>query len=568
MQIDGSKQNFFTRNQGNDTPLAGTAEPENLCFLDSTVIGPTKQDNLLINMFKMRDMAVAGGGSASIPCAAAGRTGFSVQNLSLSNLNVLEVSRARNNEPIVIVHGTMATETSIQKYKDAAVESGHPTDLYTYCSIKEGEPLQKSGQLISEHINTTRIESVKRELERLEPYRDDPLMMKQLLSMGNDLYGEPDPKVDALIALVPGVMNRLEALLKKDPRVLAGTYSRATKEIEEQLAEEVAGTGFGDGDKKIAAKVAAELMDTISPKVVLLGHSMGGFVSYTIALNPRGKGEEENIFTYDGGNGVSSVITLSSPVGKGVPDPLPWGLETLTYDLVDKNMLQPLEKTPAMQIAEMNPFFAAGYAFNKALLKEAMRQSMIATTSMTSPMIWAMKPGVEQITEGSQFIRNYVEGKKVPEGITMISISCKDDGISVQDHSLVDDSQLNAYNLDAHVTVTDEDLKDPRSTRPTMTHLKMAQYPVEHGNQFRHEILENPKHIVRLLDRSNYDGVRWRCLTVLAEDQAKNPDFLSKPEFKPVIAKLREVAAEKLPFTDSPSYVASQILKKMERAES
>jgi hypothetical protein len=174
-----------------------------------------------------------------------------------------------------------------------------------------------------------------------------------------------------------------------------------------------------------------------------------------------------------------------------------------------------------------------------------------------------MKPGYEQITDGSDFIKKYVNDKKVPDGVTVIAISNRDDGVSEQDRSMVDEKQPNAHNLDAEVTIKPEELKNPKSTLATLAHMKMALYPFEHGEEFRKEVLEDPKHITRILNPANYDGVRWKCLSVLKENLEKDPSLFQKPEFKPVLEKIKSVAAEKLPFADSPSCVAQEILDKL-----
>ncbi|GEM_PF-1793401 len=555
MQIDGSPQNVFGQGMNPPRELKPEGQSLNSEILDSIKLGEAREDNSLINMFKLKDMApVSSGGPASTP--------FSILAITFPDLSITQ--KARHDAPVVIVHGTMSDEKSIQKYMDATLQEGHPTDLFTYLSIKDGQPLEKSGQIISEHVNSIRMSIAKRHLEELAPYRDNLDGLKKKLLMDDRLYDNHDEKVDKVAALVPDILDKLGKILKGDEDKLKGSFSSKTKDLEAELAKDIKKTGFADGNQQIAGKLAAEIMDAIVPKAVLVGHSMGGFVSYAMAINPKEKGQAGDPFKYDAGNGVSTVITLSSPVGKGVRRPLPKGIENYIFDLTDKNMLKPMEDSPGMQLAQMNPFFSIWYNSAKAIARETYRQSMIVGSAMSNPMIYLMKPGVEQISEGSEFIRKYIDHKKIPSGTTVIAVSNKDDGISEQASSKVDESQPNAYNLDADVNITAEDLKDPKALKATRAHLKMAQYPFEHGDEFRHEVLENPDQIPKLLDQSNYDGIRWRCLSVLYEDLAGNPDLFKNPEFKPALDKIKEVAAEKLPFKDSASYVAMQILKMVE----
>ena len=198
-------------------------------------------------------------------------------------------------------------------------------------------------------------------------------------------------------------------------------------------------------------------------------------------------------------------------------------------------------------------------------MKEMYKQSSDMSATFTNPIIHAMKPGYKQISEGSDFIKKYLDNKKVPDGTTAIAITNRFDGVSEDYRSRVDESQPNAHNLDAEVKITEEELKKPKSSQATLAHMKMGSYPFEHGDEFRKEVMENPDYIPRLLDPANYDGVRWKTLTVLLQDLSKTPGFLNKPEFAPALEKIKDVAAEKLPFKDSPSFIAQKILERLEK---
>ncbi len=509
---------------------------------DKVDFGNFKGDNFVADLIHMKQMAAN-----------------SVTKAFIMPGNASAGVVARNETPVVIVHGTGFGEESISAYKDAALETGHPAELTTYTTIKEGEPMEQSGQLVSRNINNARMEISRKHLEELSSCKDDPEELKEYFGMSSDFYGRHDERVDRVVSLMPALIDKMEDLLENDKDELLKTFSGRTKEIEKSLAEHVRKAGYSD--KKVAARVAGEIMDVIAPKAVIVGHSMGGFVSYTLALNP--KAGDKSDFTYDGANGVSTVITLSSPVGKGVNKTLPGGLANYAYTLLEKNVLDPMETFPGMQFSMVNPFFNMWYSYNKELTKEMYKNSALIGSVYMNPIIHLMKPGYEQITEGSDFIKKYVDNKKVPDGVTVIAISNRHDGVSEQDRSMVDEKQPNAHNLDAEITIKPEELKNPKSTVPTLAHMKMALYPFEHGEEFRKEVMEDPKHITRILDPANYDGVRWKCLSVLKEDLEKDPAMFRKAEFKPVLEKIRSVASEEMPFADSPSYIARQILDKL-----
>ena len=473
---------------------------------------------------------------------------------------------ARNETPVVIVHGTMADKKSINAYLEAAQETGHPAELTTYMTIKDGDKIQESTHLMSRNINKTRMKITEKRLGELSIRKDSSEELKGYLQMSSDLYGSHDETGDKIVSLIPGVIDSMENLMKLDEEVLLETFSGRTKKIEEKLAKDIMKTGFGQdkkNSKSLSKKAAAEIMDSICPKAVLVGHSMGGFCSYNLAINPKEEIGDKNEFTYDAGNGVSTVITLSSPIKLGVKTPLPEGLTSLSYDLLEKHVLNPLETFPGMQFSMVNPFFNAWYSYNKELTKEMYSYGSNISAAMTNPLIYLQKPGYEQISEGSNFIEEHIQNKKVPEGITALAVTNREDGVSEDYRSRLDESQPNAHNMDAEVRITPEDLKHPLTTRQTMAHIKMSKYPFEHGAEFKREILANPKYIVRILEPDNYDGVRWQCMNVILEKMEIDPALFDKPEFKPVLKKIEDVAEERQPFRDSPSFVASKILERV-----
>lgn len=480
---------------------------------------------------------------------------------------------ARNRTPVVIVHGTMSEEKSIEKYKDAALGTGHPVDLKTYMTIKDGHRLEESGQILSQQINEDRIQSTGWNLQELGKIRNNPDKLKEYFKLDSNIYGDTDKSTDQIFKLIPGVIDEISGIMKLPESELKETFSTRILNVENALTDRVSGTSFGSQEvnskkrEEICGKVSREIINSIAPRVILVGHSMGGFLSYTQALNPRQSVEDRDAFRYDGGNGISTVMTLSSPVGKGVATPLPRALADLSYNLLEKHYYGPLEKTPGMQLSMLNPFFAAWYVSSKAMTKQAYRASAEMSAKMMNPMIYAQKPGYEQIAEGSSFIKEYVKDKKVPEGITAIAVSSKDDGVSEQDRSGIEVSSPNAHNLDAEANVKPEELTKFISTVPSMAHVKMAQQPTEHWQEFLKENIENPEQIPQLLHRSNDDGFRWNCLQVLLTDVIKDPKFFDKPEYENALNAIKDVADERMPFTDSPSYVAKQILNEMKGIE-
>ena len=80
------------------------------------------------------------------------------------------------------------------------------------------------------------------------------------------------------------------------------------------------------------------------------------------------------------------------------------------------------------------------------------------------------------------------------------------------------------------------------------------------------QVLENPTQVPRVLDRRNYDGVRWQCTKAIQAALARDPALFQRPGMEAVVESLKDVASERLPFSDSPSLVAQQILDRLARS--
>jgi hypothetical protein len=478
----------------------------------------------------------------------------------------LTQAAARNNTPVIVVHGTLREKESISKYNEASLAEGHPTDFNTYLTIKEGEPIEVSGQIVSRNVNESRIDVARNNLEKLKPLKDNQKKLMDFFQMAPDLHGTKDASVGKIAELLPGVIDHIDGILSMDDETLAGSVSTRLKDYEKELSSQIMATGFGSSikDKKqreeIAGKCAGEIVESIAPKPFLVGHSMGGFVSYVIGVNPKESINDKNPCAFDAGNGVSTVMTLSSPIAKGCKKPLPSGLSSMSYDLYDRYVAKPLEQTPAMALALMNPLFAAWNSACKVLAKEASSQMADTSSSMINPFIYMQKPGYEEISEGSNFIKEHINGKKVPYGTTVVAATNRLDGVSEADRSGADESQPNAHNVHAEVPIASEDLKELTDTVPRVAHFKMADYPVDHWGQLKKEICQNPVNIPRVLDRKNHDGIRYNTLMVLLARTVDDRGFLKQPEMKHALQAIRDVADEMQPFKDSPSYVARQIV--------
>lgn len=461
----------------------------------------------------------------------------------------------RNAPPVVLVHGARAEAVDIENYHGAALQLGFASDLSTYPPVRDGRPIAESATLVTERVNDARVAVARKNLERFEPLLGDPAKLREAFEFDSRL--SPDPAAEGMAALLPEAVTAVRDLVSLPDADAKRSFSTRARAVTEGLAERVAATGFGaqagpEQRKMLCRKVALEIMETLAPRAVLIGHSMGGFVSYSMIVNPADPAGSRE-FSSDGGNGVSVAVILSSPIGKGLKWPLPPGLRDWPFDLLDRHLLTPLENIPPGKWIAQNPLTGPMYRFNKSVLKTVMGLQNQFWTAMATPFLFTEHPGYPQVMEGSDFLREQLAGRPVPPDVSAVTVTSPKDGVVEQHRSLAPDLP-NAHNLDAEVVVTTDDLRrDPTRNAPILAHRRMAAFPLEHLAEFRQEFMQNPKEAPRLLDPANADGLRWSTLAALQELDLSGPEWAATRE------AIRRVAAEGLPFADSPSALAQQL---------
>ena len=460
------------------------------------------------------------------------------------------VELARNNRPVVLLHGTLVTKDGIEAYRDFALKSGHPVNHRDYPSITQGEAIEKSTEIASVEVNRSRAEVARHNLARLQGA--DEAEVHEFFQLDGELYGSQDADLGAVGKAIPGLLAATETLLRQSPREIDSKFSRQIRAIQTQLGESLESAGLGP---EKAGRVASELVDTIAPKVVLIGHSAGGFVAHTMTVNPEtSQGEDD--FSYDGGLGVGELILLSSPIGQGLPSPAPPGVLELPFYNFDSKVLRPLEDLPMVKLARLNPLTDFIYNSNKSILKTASAFSSFVSFGLTSPLVHLARPGYEQVEEGSEFFQKYVKNKEVPEGVTAIAMTSPLDRLSLEERSRLGTGQENTHNLSVDLGLSEEKLK---KERPTFAHVVMSENPQGFKEQFAHHLRDDSSALLKMLGRKNDESVRHEALRMLRSEMALQPSLLAdKAEIR---AALEEVAGERLPFRDSASYLAYQLLK-------
>ncbi len=491
---------------------------------------------------EIRPQTISRTSSQSKAASAAPRKGEGLEFPSDS------VELARNNRPVILLHGTLVEKEGISAYRDFALRQGHPVDYRTYQSITQGREIEKSAELASVTINRARAEIAEKNVAALSGASDQEL--SQFFALDGDLYkGAHDADSETIKGLLPSLVGDVAGLLAK-PKEIDTLFSGKLKGLQEDLETKLQAAGVAE---EKGNKIAAELIDSIAPKAIVVGHSAGGYAGYALTVNPETTPDNDP-FTFDGGNGVGEMIVISSPIKTGLPAPAPPGVLDLGFYQMDSKLLRPAEELPASQLALSNPFFNIGYQSLKALTKQAWHMSNYVALSMSSPLIYLARPGNAQVVEGSEFFNNYVKDKKVPDGVSVIAVTSPLDQLSQESRSTVDDSQPNAHNFSARLEVTDEQVQ---RERPTWTHVIMTEQPDAFQKQFAERLTAQPNELAKVLSPSNDDGLRYEALQLVEQQLQADPKLL-KGQLKKT---LQAVAAERAPFKDSPSYLAFQLLQ-------
>jgi Alpha/beta hydrolase family len=461
------------------------------------------------------------------------------------------VDLARHQRPVVLLHGTIVGKEGIEAYREFALQQGHPVNHRDYPGITKGAAIEQSTEIASKEVNRSRAEVARLNLENLK--NADSQRLEQFFQLDGGLYGTPDADADKIGALLPTVTSRVASLLNQPQSMIESSLSGQLRELEQELAGELGKQGVSSPH---LVKIAAGLVDALAPKAILVGHSAGGFVAQTMVVNPEPEVGIDLPFAYDGGHGVGEAILLSAPVGKGLPTPAPPGVLGLPYYNYESQVLRPLEKLPQVQLARLNPIADFMYGATKAWLSMASEVGTYVSLSMTSPLLHIASPGYRQVNEGDEFFETYVKDKPVPDGVSVLAVTSPLDQLSQEDRSKVTTGQVNAHHLSIDLGVSDEDI---RRERPTWSHVIMTEKPDSFKAQYAEHLSHNSDAFGKLLDPKNDDGVRYEALRLLKGELADDPGLIERqPGVGQVLAK---VAAERMPFEDSPSYLAFQMLQ-------
>lgn len=447
-----------------------------------------------------------------------------------------------HNNPIIVVPGTSAVGSDgdasgwINFFKNSGhnVISGERSELLNFPTIKDGGPLQEGIAGISRYINESRVKIARKNLTRLEGKQDSIDGLKEFFGILND-----ENSTREMLQLIPGVISQLNDATKGRTEEI---FSTRVNQIETDFAEKLnKQTTFGNWDKEnknvLCEKAAAGIINTIAPKAVLVGLSMGGYCSYAAALNPKKGTFDNNSFSYDAGNGISYVVLLATPV-KGMSDS-PKGVMEAPVELAYRN-------NPFLKL--MDPFGVGRAAYRTAV--ESSR-----------PFVYQAKPGWEQVRANSTFTKQYIKGKKVPDNVSVLSIFHRKDGIVEPETAKTEVSCRNSHDVEVDFPV--KNTHNLTMTDEQNIHNSMGKRAEDCNSAFTNKILSSESFARKLLDKKNSDDLRYQTLSVIFEQTEKNPEFFAQD--RSLIEEIKSVRDENMPFKTSPSYLAGEILKIISR---
>ncbi|HSA06476.1 MAG TPA: hypothetical protein P5556_04795 [Candidatus Gastranaerophilales bacterium] len=439
----------------------------------------------------------------------------------------------RKNSPVIFVHGLGTNALSLKNYYEAAQNAGYTINTENYDNIAQTGAIAESAKEVSSDTNIARINITKKQLDKIIPAMKDDTVLEKYFKLDPALSDKNKKTLTGLIKDTVASVNKV--VNDDDNSEPENNFSSQIKEIETNLKDQIKDTDLIKGEKGskthdlLCSKVAGDIIETVSPKATMIAHSMGAFVTNTVALNPE---------TYDAGHGLGSILTLSGALnGKKMSATESLVARKYDYDEYNKGQ-QPLTREEELNAAKIV----------SRRLEASLRKGNAALVDAHS---------------GSDFFKKNIKGKQVPEGVSLVSAWDKKDRIVEPNDSkiILTDENTNYHHVEVDIPLNLE--KDTHGLTPNAAiHLKIAARPDVVAGKFKENMINDPLFATRVLDARNNEGLRYIGLGILKNEEKKNPGFL---EEKGLIFKLKEVAEEQLPFTDSPSYTAKEILSNLNK---
>lgn len=529
-----------------------------------------------------------------------------INSISMSLVPSIE---APHNKPIMLTHGVLfpLERTDIINFIKAGL--GPTSAVPKYDSILNLEDLHKGCKDVSDEVNKNRIKATNENLSQLNRIKNDRARLKDYFGIDAKFSGD-DYDTEEILKLVQGTKEKEGVIDKIEDITLRGasnplkpfnpddinendlneTFSTRVMLVKKELQKDLKKSGFGNWaqDEKeqdrLCDRAAWLITDAIAPRSAMLGHSAGGLINRLLVLNPKKDLSDNSPDTFDAGNGIDVITSWSAPQENGTRSPIPEVAAESPWDQYKEKVLNPWERLVKNSIVAAwgkslgglfgqafteNPMYEAG--------KEAAAQQSKALSNAAAqwymPFVYnPTHPAAGQMTEGSEFINKYLKGKQTPDGITCSSIWHVGDKVlhEVKGKNIAElnETGSNNHNMPFDLEITDEMVKETQDkgvddiTKLTYPHFSTLG-PVG-AKALVHKIYNDTEWTIRTLDPKNAETARKKTLSILHKGLINDGTFFEDPTREPLLGEIEKVSQEKMPFKTSASYVANQILEKIE----
>ena len=457
---------------------------------------------------------------------------------------------------VLTVPGMFGPKASVEELRDYLASAGHNAHATFVPGIGTAQNMRDSTNWLSSKIDNLRTNAAQQNMTDLmqalkgkkpEAQKkiiqkwfqlDDSALGKKIVDVAHTMLVGDSRFANELTQLNPNA-NFIHKYPKGEASRLSSLLKSAREQLTEQLAEDFYEAGSDIGVQNDALiKTVNRLLDTIAPRVVLVGHSLGGCISAKTLQ--------------DSHDDIGLVISLGSPVN---------GTE---------------EVPPSLGFME-KPF--------PGLLKGP-------GTTIIRKTIETLFPAVGQMHKPSKTVAALQE-RAMPFDTTVISVANPEDGLVTPENARYNEDRPNTLNITVSPLLAEVEnligdwqqfilklyskLPVVHFTRKLMEktgsylglshHCGLVQnyenYWPSNGDMMTRVFdgKNAPERLGRLLNGDNNDAVRARVLDLMADRVENDPE--AQKTYKALKPVLQQMAANPLPFTDSCAVKAQDLLDQL-----
>lgn len=463
---------------------------------------------------------------------------------------------------VVTVPGMFGPKASVEPLKEYLAGQGHEAHSVLVPGIGTAQLMRHSTDWLSSKIDNLRTQAAQRNLRALmrQMKGQDPQAQRDILRRH---FGLDD---SALATAVVDAVHHL--LLDKDSRFVRNVqhlnpeagfghmlpkahYERLSKVLSEaqvQLFDALSPAVHADGNavarQELAlVKIVNRVLDTLAPRVVLVGHSLGGVISAKTQMDDL--------------DDVALSISLGSPLN-GTEEVPP------SLRMLEKLVLPPFR--PAYRKALrglLGVYFPAIEQMNarSRSVKKLQQQDMPPDTSAVS----VANPLDGLVTETNARHNEALPGRL---NITVTPREAQVEGLLEEWHQAL----LKLLSLNPFLRLGHGLAKETEAYKGLSHHCGLVQHHETYwpcdGDMLR-QVFDDPAHaperIRRLLHPQNNEAVRERVLALMADRLDDHPELAAV--YQPLRPDLEALTGQPLPFRNSVAERAEALLARLQPAD-